>query len=125
MRILEQTRPQPSPIPGIDHATWAGHEQGLQQLSIWRQTLAPGAVTPPHRHDCDEVLLCQGGLGEVHQDGQVLRFGAESTVVLPRGHLHQIFNVGTQPLELVGIFAATPVAAYLPDDSVLPLPWTS
>ena len=125
MNVIEQTRPVATPIPGIAHATWASAAQGLEQLSVWRQTLAPGAATPPHRHDCDEVVLCLSGLGEVHQDGRAQRFGADTTVVLPKGSVHQLFNVGTQPLELVGIFAATPVAAYLPDGEAIELPWAS
>ena len=125
MNVIEQTRPVATPIPGIAHATWASAAQGLEQLSVWRQTLAPGAATPPHRHDCDEVVLCLSGLGEVHQDGRAMRFGADTTVVLPKGSVHQLFNVGAQPLELVGIFATTPVAAYLPDGEALELPWAS
>lgn len=125
MNVIEQTRPVATPIPGIAHATWASAAQGLEQLSVWRQTLAPGAATPPHRHDCDEVVLCLSGLGEVHQDGRAQRFGADTTVVLPKGSVHQLFNVGAQPLELVGIFAATPVAAYLPDGEAIELPWAS
>ena len=60
-----------SPFPGILHATLAGSEQGLKQLSIWQQILEPGAATPPHRHDCEEVVLCSAGRGE-------LRFGDAS-----------------------------------------------
>ena len=56
MYVIEQTQPTPAPVPGVAHATWAGRDEGLQQLSIWRQTLAPGAATPPHSHDCDEVV---------------------------------------------------------------------
>ena len=123
MVVIDQTRPEPAPIPGVAHATWAGEADGLTQLSVWRQTLAPGAATPPHRHECDEVVLCQAGWGEVHVDGQVHRFGADNTVVLPKGVPHQIFNVGPHPLEIVGIFAATPVATYLPDGQALDLPW--
>ena len=125
MNVIEQTRPVATPIPGIAHATWASAAQGLEQLSVWRQTLAPGAATPPHRHDCDEVVLCLSGLGEVHHGGRAQRFGADTTVVLPKGSVHQLFNVGAQPLELVGIFAATPVAAYLPDGEAIELPWAS
>ncbi len=125
MNVIEQTRPAASPIPGVAHATWAGQADGLEQLSLWRQTLAPGAATPPHHHDCDEVVLCLSGWGEVHSQGHVRRFGAESTVVLPKGHDHQIFNVGPQPMELLGVFGATPVATKLPDGTVLELPWRS
>lgn len=125
MNVHDQTRPVDSPIPGVAHATWAGQAEGLSQLSLWRQTLAPGAATPPHRHDCDEVVMCLAGWGELHIDGSVQRFGAEQTVTLPRGRDHQIFNVGPMPLEIVGIFAASPVAVHLPDGSPLELPWRS
>lgn len=123
MNVIEQTRPVDTPIPGVAHATWAGQADGLEQLSVWRQTLAPGAATPPHRHDCDEVVLCLSGWGEVHADGGVRQFSADSTVVLPKGRDHQIFNTGPQPMQIVGVFGATPVATMLPDGSALALPW--
>jgi len=125
MNVIEQERPAASPIPGVAHVTWAGQAEGLDQLSVWRQTLAPGAATPPHRHDCDEVALCLAGWGELHTEGSVQRFGADSTLVLPKGRDHQIFNVGPMPLELVGIFGASPVPTWLPDGSALELPWRS
>lgn len=123
MHVIEQTRPTAAPIPGLAHATWAGHDDGLQQLSVWRQRLEPGAATPPHRHDCDEVVLCLAGGGELHVDGAALRFGADTTLILPRGALHQIFNTGAGPMEIIGIFGATPVGTTLPDGSALDLPW--
>ena len=125
MIVIEQTRPEPTPIPGVAHATWAGSAEGLEQLSLWRQTLAPAAATPPHRHDCDEVVMCQSGHGEVHVGGEVHRFGPRSTVILHKGVLHQIFNTGPQPLEILGVFGASPVGVYLPDDTPLALPWRS
>ena len=53
-------------------------------------------------------------------------FGAAlGTVVLPKGRDHQIFDVGPQPMEIVGLFGATPVLTRLPDGSALELPWRS
>lgn len=123
MNLVEQQRPASTVIPGVDHATWAGSAQGLSQLSLWRQTLAPGAATPPHRHDCDEVVLCLGGWGELHIDGKAQRFGADTTVVLPQGVVHQLFNVGPMPLELLGVFGSSPVGTLLPDGEAIELPW--
>lgn len=123
MYVHEQSIPTPAPIPGVNHATWAGRAEGLTQLSVWRQTLAPSAATPPHRHDCDEVVLCQSGWGELHVEGQVHHFGPTSTLVLPRGRAHQIFNTGSTPMEIVGLFGATPVGTFLPDGEALALPW--
>ena len=125
MHVNQQFRPEPTPIPGVAHATWAGSADGLTQLSLWRQSLAPGGATPPHRHDCDEVVLCLSGWGEVHIDGRVERFGADSTVVLPKDETHQLFNVGPMPLEILGVFGETPVSTCLPDGEALALPWAS
>jgi quercetin dioxygenase-like cupin family protein len=125
MNVHDQTRPEITAIPGVAHATWAGQAEGLSQLSLWRQTLAPGAATPPHRHDCDEIVLCLAGWGELHIDGSVQRFGAEQSVVLPRNLDHQLFNVGPMPLEIVGILAASPVQVLLSDGTPLALPWRS
>jgi mannose-6-phosphate isomerase-like protein (cupin superfamily) len=123
MYVIDQPRPDSTPIPGVAHATWGGRDDGLEQLSLWRQTLAPGAATPPHSHDCDEVVLCFAGHGEVHIGGEAHRFGAQQTVVLPEGVLHQIFNTGAQPLEILGVFGATPVGVFLPDREKLDVPW--
>ena len=125
MNVIEQTRPEASVIPGVAHTTLASGANGLTELSVWRQTLSPGAATPPHRHDCEEVVLCLGGWGEVHTEGRVQRFGPDCTVVLPAHRDHQLFNVGPMPLETIGIFAATPVITLQPDGSPLDLPWRS
>ena len=119
-----------SPFPGILHATLAGSEQGLKQLSVWQQILEPGAATPPHRHDCEEVVLCSAGRGELQffdQQGgnRKLSFGAHQTVCIPRNALHQLVNSGSSPLHLIAVFSKSPVEVYLPDGQPVALPWTS
>lgn len=123
MVVFPQNRSEPTPFPGIAHSTWAGAAEGLSQLSLWRQTLAPGAASPPHRHDCDELVLCLSGWGEVQVDGQVHRFGADTVLALPKGQVHQLFNVGAVPLETVAVLAGTPVATRWPDGKTIDLPW--
>lgn len=125
MYVLDQPRPAPTPIPGVCHATWASSRQGLKSLSLWRQSVAPGGATPPHSHDCEEIVMCLSGRGEVHIGGRTHAFGPEQTLALPSGVVHQIFNVGDEPLEMTAVFAATPVAVALPDGSALELPWHS
>lgn len=69
-------------------------------------------------------MLCLSGQGEVHTEGRVQRFGADCTVELPKDRDHQIFfKVGLQPLDIVGLFGATPVLTRLPDGSAIELPW--
>ena len=121
--VLPQPRPAATPIPGVQHATWAGSADGLSGLSLWRQSLAAGGATPPHSHPCEEAVMCLAGRGEVHIDGNVHAFGPQQTVVLPAHQVHQIFNVGEEPLEMTAVFAATPVPVALPDGTALELPW--
>lgn len=125
MIVLHNKGPSPSGLPGIDHVTLAGSEQGLRKLSVWQQSLAAGAATPPHRHDCEEVVLCRSGTGELHVDGQVMRFGADDTVIIPANVEHQIVNAGVAPIELVAVFSSSPVDARFPDGAPIPLPWRS
>ncbi len=125
MYVILNQPPAEAGLPGIAHATLAGSSDGLRDISIWQQSVAPGAVTPPHRHDCEEVVLCTAGNGELHIAGRVERFGPNTTVVIPRNADHQIFSVGSEPLQMVAVFGMSPVEVYLPDGERLELPWRS
>ena len=123
MYVHDQPAPADTPFPGIAHVTLAGSDEGLKALSLWRQSMAPGACTPPHSHSCDEIVLCESGEGEIHIDGVVHRFGPRQTIVLPAHVPHQIFATGTEPLVSMAILAATPVPVALPGGEPVALPW--
>ena len=112
-------------LPGIEHTTLAGADLGALHISMWRQSLAPGAATPPHRHDCEEVVLVESGRGQLHIDGRIVEFASDSTIVLPAGRDHQIVNSGDQPLKLLAAFSSTPVGTAWPDGRPVDLPWRS
>ena len=59
-------------LPGIEHTTLAGRDLGALHISMWSQSLAPGAATPLHRHDCEEVVLIESGRGQLHIDGGIV-----------------------------------------------------
>ena len=125
MCVIQNAELPRAALPGIEHLTLAGSDNGLANLSVWKQRVAPGGATPPHRHDCEEVVLVSAGRGELHLDGQVHAFGPDTTLVVPRNAPHQIVNVGDAPLELTGIFAVTPVAVFFQDGQPIELPWKS
>src|SRR5262245_42935976 len=124
--ITTNERPAPSPLPGIHHATLAGGAQGLRQISVWEQWLAAGATTPPHRHDCEEVVLCTAGRGRLVVDGRdAQEFVAGQTVCIPRNALHRLDNAGDGELRLLAIFGSSPVVPHFPDGTPIPLPWAT
>ncbi len=121
--VFEQHSPVASGLPGLMHSTWAGREHGLSGLSVWRQSIAPGAATPPHRHACDEAVVCLAGEATLNVGDARHRFAAGQTVAIPADVDHQIVNTGAQPLEILACLAAAPVTVQLSDGSALPLPW--
>lgn len=126
MIVTPNAVPERTSLPGIHHTTLAGSQQGLQQLSMWQQVLDIGAATPPHRHDCEELVLCTAGTGELRIDGHdAYTFGPNTTVCVPRNVLHQIANVGAEPLQMIAVFSVSPVQAYLPNGEPIELPWAS
>jgi oxalate decarboxylase/phosphoglucose isomerase-like protein (cupin superfamily) len=52
-------------------------------------------------------------------------FVAGQTITVPRDVPHRIEAVGAEPLEIVAVLAASPVAVFLPDEQLLELPWPS
>ncbi|MGE0383986.1 MAG: cupin domain-containing protein [Gammaproteobacteria bacterium] len=112
-------------MDGMENVTLAGSHDGLKALSVWRQRMAPGSATPPHRHDCEEVVLILSGSGRLELEGAVQSFGPDTTLIVPRNAPHQIFNTGEEPMELIGIFAVAPVPVQLPDGTPIELPWPS
>ena len=112
-------------LPGLEHTTLAGRDLGANNISMWRQTVLAGAATPPHRHDCEEVVLVEAGRGQLLVDDAVVEFGPDCTLVLPAGRDHQIVNNGKEPLRLLAVFPGTPVATKRPDGRPIDLPWRS
>jgi mannose-6-phosphate isomerase-like protein (cupin superfamily) len=125
MSVIPNTDLPRSSLPGLENVTLAGSDNGLRHLSVWQQMIAPGTATPPHRHDCEEVVLIRSGSGELHLDGEVHRFGPDTTLIIPPGAPHQLMYDGAAPFELIGIFSVSPVVVFSTDGQPIELPWAT
>lgn len=121
--IRESTEVETVTLPGIVHQTLAGPRDGMKNMEVWMQTVAPGAETPMHRHDCEEVIVVLAGSGICEIEGEVRSFGAGATIVVPRNAVHRIANSGSEPMQLVAGLSAAPVLVHAPDGTRIPLPW--
>ena len=94
---------------------------------MWQQAFAPGAGTPIHRHDCEEVFVVLAGGGTLYtREGgggggggarvRPLRFGANSTLVVPRNAVHQLVNTEAALLQLTVIISRPPIRVFVYDD---------
>ncbi|HEY5779709.1 MAG TPA: cupin domain-containing protein [Terrimicrobiaceae bacterium] len=110
-------------MSGIQHQTIARRSDGTQAAEAWKQTLAPGAATPPHSHECEEVIYILQGKGEIAIEGKTMRFGADCTRILPPCQVRQITNTGPEDMRLAAWLSESPARAFLPTGERIALPW--
>ena len=110
-------------LPGLEHQTLAGRRDGLSSIEVWRQTIAGGAATPVHRHDCEEVIVCLRGHGVCHSGGHSYHFKENETLVIPAGVTHQICNDGSGDMDILATLAMAPVRVETATHEPMALPW--
>jgi quercetin dioxygenase-like cupin family protein len=125
MKIVRHAAIEEVGLPGITHRTVAGPRDGATSMEVWMQTLAPGATTPVHRHDCEEIVVILRGSGtcEAEGEGEPRAFGPGSTLILGPNEVHRIANTGTEEMWLVAALAMAPVRVETPEGEHMPLPW--
>jgi quercetin dioxygenase-like cupin family protein len=125
MNILSHSSMPIFSLPGIEHQTIAQRSQGTRNVEAWKQSLAPGAATPPHFHECEEVIYVLEGKGEIAIEGEAMPFQADCTLILPPGQVHQITNTGSEVIRLAVWLSESPARVFLPSGERLTLPWDS
>jgi mannose-6-phosphate isomerase-like protein (cupin superfamily) len=124
MTIYPNSALVPNVLPGLAHRTLAGAEHGLERLAIWSQRIDPQGATPPHFHDCEEVILIRQGEGTLVFCGEEQAFSAGDTIIVPPTTVHQILNTGDEDLVLLAVLSTANVEVKLPDGTPLDLPWS-
>ena len=123
MRVNHNPATPKHNLPGLEHQTLAGAQDGLRSFEVWRQTIAPHSTTPLHRHDCEEVIIALGGSGVCKFEDRELPFNADQTLVIPANVVHQICNNGNEDLFIIATLAMAPVKVESADGAAMPLPW--
>ena len=125
MSVIDNATIQQFSLPGMAHQTLASHNDGLNNCEVWLQTVEPGAETPVHYHDCEEVIVIMSGSGRLLIDDKVMEFGPNSTLIIPSNIVHQLVNSGAEEIMLIASFSSTPAKVFTPDGEELALPWQS
>jgi quercetin dioxygenase-like cupin family protein len=123
MPVIENSKLKVFKVPGMTSQSLANRDTGANTLEVWRQTIAPGGMTPLHRHACEEVILVQRGSGTVTIDGKPLAFGPDSTLILPPNAVHQLTNTGTEEVLLIAMLGMGPVVLESPEGERIQRPW--
>jgi quercetin dioxygenase-like cupin family protein len=99
------------------YASYGG--AGSSQSATVYFTIAPGDRLGRHTDSTEETQFIVGGRGELRLDEGIRPVAAGDVVVLSEGTPHDLANVGSEVLRVVGFFAA-PAVNQCFDDVMLP-----
>jgi len=81
-----------------------GEAQGSRSVSMQHFEVEPGAVTPLHRHDVDEVILILGGKLRVRIEDEWFAAEAGDVCVFPADTPHGFVGAGDGTSEIMVVF---------------------
>lgn len=81
-----------------------GKATGAHSSTLWDQILPPDACIVAHHHEVEETLTFLNGPVEVTMNGQTQMVGANSSVFIPAGVIHQVRNISHEEIHLLAFF---------------------
>lgn len=97
--------------------------RGAAEVAVWRGITEPGATTPPHTHDHEEVLVVLAGSGSASMDGEQVDVSPGDVLIVPPNKLHQLFGPADgEPLDAIAVMPIG-TRTFLPDGEELQAPW--
>ena len=92
--------------PGVGVVFKIDGEDSAGALSIVEHPFEVGALVPPHVHTLEDEfsIVTQGEIGFRSEDQEVV-LGAGGYIVKPRGHVHAMWNAGSQPARMIEIIS--------------------
>jgi mannose-6-phosphate isomerase-like protein (cupin superfamily) len=111
-------------VPDTHVVAYAAPSRGSAELCLWRIDIAPGATSPLHHMDCEEVFLCVHGSAVVELPGQRRPLAAGDCLVLPAGTDFS-FRVGEQGFRAVACIRAGGKATMAASGDTFVPPWTA
>src|SRR3954451_1899053 len=88
-------------VGGTHVVALAAPSRGAQETSAWRLTLAPGASSPDHTLDREEVFVALAGAAHATLDGAGHQVHEGDALIVPAGVEFRIATVGDEPFEAI------------------------
>jgi mannose-6-phosphate isomerase-like protein (cupin superfamily) len=79
----------------------ASPSRGARETSAWRLSLMPGASSPDHTLDREEVFVALSGRASATLDGDTHEVCAGDALIVPAGVAFTIATEGEEPFEAV------------------------
>jgi quercetin dioxygenase-like cupin family protein len=99
----------------------AAPSRGASETSAWRLTLDPGAASPPHTLDHEEIIIALEGRLEAEFGDRRESIGAGDALIVPAGAEVVLSNPGDRAFEAIACLPAGAQAKV--DGELSPPPW--
>jgi uncharacterized RmlC-like cupin family protein len=97
--------------------------RGAQEIAVWHgKMIEHGAVTPPHTHDHEEVVVVLAGPGSAALDGTRVDVAPGDVLIVPSFLPHQLFGGDGATLECMAVMPIG-TRTFLPNGEELHAPW--
>jgi quercetin dioxygenase-like cupin family protein len=120
MNVVHQAQITTFELEGNHMVGLATPRTSAREVEVWRGKMDAGAVTPPHQHDHEEVVVILRGNGHADIEGRQFEFQLGDTLLLPPGKIHQLF--AETDVELISAMPAGSVIRTAAGDK-MQLPW--
>ena len=88
-------------LPGTQVVGLASPSRGASETCAWHLTLAPGASSPEHSLDREEVFVALAGTATAMLEGACHEVTAGDGLIVPAGTPFAIANPNDEPFEAV------------------------
>jgi quercetin dioxygenase-like cupin family protein len=123
MAVIQSSEYQEFELMGNHMLGLATLSRGANEVAVWRGRTDPGAGTPPHYHDHEEVIVILSGSGRVKIEGNEVAVSSRDVAIVPPLVRHELVadNQG-EGLDAIAVLPAG-TKTYLPNGEELELPW--
>ena len=92
--------------PGVDVSHFFNEElmAGIEMSGGYAQ-FKPNGQLPAHIHNFDESICIISGKANCVVEGNVHLLSGNATAMVPRGRVHYFRNDGSQPMEMIWVYA--------------------
>ncbi len=123
MNIIQSKAAPPYAAGGTTITGYAAPSRGATEVSLWLIKLAPGASSPLHEMDVEEVFLAVSGEAATVVDGIESTISAGDCLILPARTPFTLTAGSEQPFQAVACMTAGGKATLLPGGETFLPPW--
>lgn len=109
-------------LPGNRLCGLATRGRGSSETALWNHALEPGAESPPHWHDHDQVIYVLAGSGQIVIGEEEVTLTSGDVAVAPARIPHQVRAAADEGLDTLVAMPAT-LRTFRPDGSEIQQPW--